>query len=96
MAANAPRRVATTPSSLSGYLAGKVAATRVIVLIAIAITYASARDILRDINANVAIYRDCTPEKLGDEGRRWEYTAAPTPDLARETVAAGAPGTAAP
>jgi hypothetical protein len=35
--------------------------------------YASARDILRDIAANVSIYKDCGPRQLGDLGARWEY-----------------------
>ena len=37
--------------------------------------YSSARDILRDINRNVELYRDCTLENIGDEGYRWQYPA---------------------
>lgn len=35
--------------------------------------YFSARDVLRDIAANVSLYRDCSPRSLGDEGIRWNY-----------------------
>ncbi len=35
--------------------------------------YSSARDILRDINQNVELYRECTLQNIGDEGCRWQY-----------------------
>ena len=35
--------------------------------------YSSAGDILRDINRNVELYRECTPENIGDQGYRWTY-----------------------
>jgi NADH-quinone oxidoreductase subunit G len=38
--------------------------------------YTSSRDILRDIVANVPIYKDCGPRQLGDLGVRWEYPEA--------------------
>ncbi|GDX40529.1 NADH-quinone oxidoreductase [Armatimonadota bacterium] len=37
--------------------------------------YFSARDILRDISAQVPAYEGITPKSLGDEGVRWEYPA---------------------
>jgi NADH-quinone oxidoreductase subunit G len=45
--------------------------------------YFAARDVLRDIAANVPIYKDFTARNLGDEGLRWQYPAAerPTPDV---------------
>src|SRR5262249_54362710 len=48
--------------------------------------YFSARDILRDIAANVPIYAGCTPRALGDEGVRWDYPAAEHPTLDLEPV----------
>ena len=38
--------------------------------------YFSARDILRDISANVPPYADITPKSLGESGVRWNYTAS--------------------
>jgi NADH-quinone oxidoreductase subunit G len=46
--------------------------------------YFSARDILRDIAANVPIYAGITPKSLGESGIRWNYP----------TVQAAAPATA--
>ncbi len=37
------------------------------------ITYFSARDVLRDIAANVPIYEGITPRSLGESGVRWNY-----------------------
>jgi ABC-2 type transport system permease protein len=42
-AAGAPRRVAATPSSLSAFLAGKVAATSAVLLVAILVTFGAGR-----------------------------------------------------
>jgi NADH-quinone oxidoreductase subunit G len=50
--------------------------------------YTSARDILRDIAANVPIYKDCGPRQLGDLGVRWEYPAAQPKPAAIEPVTA--------
>ena len=38
--------------------------------------YFSARDILREINVTVPLYADCSPQKLGNEGIRWQYPSA--------------------
>jgi len=42
-AAGAPRRVASTASSLSGYLGGKIAATAIVLMTAVMITFAAGR-----------------------------------------------------
>jgi NADH-quinone oxidoreductase subunit G len=45
--------------------------------------YFSARDILRDVAAQVPIYRNMTHKALGDQGIRWEYPPSerPAPSL---------------
>lgn len=44
--------------------------------------YFSARDILRDIASNVAIYARITPNAMGETGTRWDYLSErPTPRI---------------
>ena len=49
--------------------------------------YFSARDILREIAANVPIYRDITPKSVSEGGVRWSYPegAAKSPSIAAVT-----------
>jgi NADH-quinone oxidoreductase subunit G len=47
--------------------------TEVAALLNRTVPYFSARDILRDIAANVPIYSGLTPQRLGESGARWSY-----------------------
>lgn len=57
----------------------------------IGLPYFSARDIQREITAQVKIYQNCTPKAMGDLGVRWEYASAERPAPAVEPVTYKAP-----